>query len=129
LSQFQRVPLKALEGHPMVLFPRRVTPGLHDAITGLCRNQGVTLNVVHEVDSMVGSLTLVSAGLGVAFCTRGLQRLWHDVTFRPIRESAVIEQGICHRHDAQSPVLETFLRVVRHVVHRQTDRARVRSVS
>jgi DNA-binding transcriptional LysR family regulator len=115
LARQSRVPISALQNEPMILFPRRVTPGLHDFLTALCRNEGVSLNVVHEVDSLVGGLTLVSAGLGISFSTPGHQRLWPDVAFRPVRGKAVIEQGISYRRDAQSPVLDTFLRVVRQV--------------
>ena len=116
LSRSSRVALKSLEKEPMILFPRRVTPGVHDLLTGLCRNEGFSLNVVHEVDSIVGSLTLVSAGLGVAFCTTGFQRLWPDIAFRQLQTSAEIEQGVGYRRDDQSPVLETFLRIVRQLV-------------
>jgi len=119
LTRRPRVPLKAIENEPMILFPRRVTPGLHDLLTGLCRNAGFSLNVVHEVDSIVGGLTLVSAGLGIAFATSGFQRLWPGITFRPLETTAVIEQGISYRRDAQSPVLDTFLRVVRQLVRKE----------
>jgi len=129
LTRYDRVPLKALENEPMILFPRRVTPGLHDSLTALCRNEGVSLNVVHEVDSLAGGLTLASAGLGIAFTTRGQQRLWPDIAFRPVRGKAVIEQGVCYRRDAQSPVLETLLRVVRQVAQPKASRRKPVAVS
>jgi DNA-binding transcriptional LysR family regulator len=124
LTRYQRVPLLALQNQPMILFPRRVTPGLHDSITALCRNEGLSLNVVHEVDSLVGGHTLVSAGLGIAFSTKGYQRLWPDIVFRPIRGAAVIEMGVGYRRDAQSPVLDTFLRVLRQVTHPRSSRTK-----
>ena len=126
LLRHRSVPLAALQNQPMILFPRRVTPGLHDSITSLCRDAGFTLNVVHEVDSIVGSLTLVSAGLGIAFCTPSIQKLWPDVAIRPVREPAVVEQAVAYRRDAQSPVLETFLRVMR---QRGEQRARTSRLS
>jgi len=122
LLRHRRVSLAALHDQPMILFPRRVTPGLHDFITSLCRDAGFTLNVVHEVDSIVAGLTLVSAGLGIAFSTQSIQRLWPGIAFRPIREPALIEQAVAYRRDAQSPVLETFLRVMR----RRSPEGRVR---
>jgi DNA-binding transcriptional LysR family regulator len=114
LTRYQQVPLSALSDQRMILFPRRVTPGLHDMITGMCRDAGFTLNVVHEVDSIVGSLTLVSAELGVAFATPSVQRMWPDIVFRPIRPAAYVEQAVAYRRDIKSPVLDTFLAVVRH---------------
>lgn len=113
LARYKRVPLAAIAGEKMILFPRRVTPGLHDAITGMIRNEGFSLNVAHEVDSIVGGLTLVSANLGIAFCTPSFKRLWPDVVFRPIQGPAYIEQAVGYLRETQSPALETFLRVVR----------------
>lgn len=108
-----KIPISLLNNEPMILFPRRVTPGLHDSITVMCRNAGFTLNVVHEVDSIVGGLTLVSAGFGLAFTTPSLQRLWPDVVIRPIQGAADIKQAVAYRHDSVTPVLETFLKAVR----------------
>ena len=127
LTRYQRVPLSALENQPMILFPRRATPGLHDAITSMCRNEGLSLNVVHEVDSLVGGHTLVSAGLGIAFSTKGYQRLWPDIAFRQIKNPVMIEMGVSYRRDAQSPVLDTFLRVLRQST--QTRSKRTKSVA
>src|SRR6185295_15899526 len=112
LTRYKRVPLAAIADEKMILFPRRVTPGLHDAITGMFRNEGFVLNVVHEVDSLVGGLTLVNANLGIAFCTPSIKRLWPEIVFRPIQSPAYIEQAVGYLRDAQSPVLDTFLRVV-----------------
>jgi len=113
LTRLRRIPLTALDGERIILFPRRVTPGVHDTITSMCREAGFTLNVVHEVDSIVGGLTLVSADLGIAFATPSFHRLWPDVVFRPIETPARIEQAVAYSRDALSPVLETFLLAVR----------------
>jgi DNA-binding transcriptional LysR family regulator len=115
LARFRSVPLIALKNQNVIIFPRRVAPGLHDAITGMCRNAGVTLNAIHETDSVVASLTLVSAQLGVAFCTPSVRRLWPEVAFRPLQSSVYVEQAVAYRRDGQSPVLGTFLSVVRQV--------------
>ncbi len=119
LARLRRVPLPALADQRIILFPRRVTPGLHDTITGMCRDAGFTLNVVHEVDSLVGGLTLVSADLGVAFATPSSHRLWPDIAFRPIQTSASIEQAVAYNREAASPVLQTFLRAVRQSLRRK----------
>lgn len=116
LARYPRVPVKALANEPMIFFPRRITPGLHDAITSMCRNAGFGLNVVHEVDSIVGAMTLVSAGLGLAFCTPSFRKLWVDIAFRPLQTSVQLQQAVAYRRDDQSPVLQTFLRLVRQTV-------------
>jgi DNA-binding transcriptional LysR family regulator len=123
LARHRRVPLDAMKSVGVILFPRRVAPGLHDAITGMCRNAGVNLNAIHETDSVVASLTLVSADLGVAFCTPSVRSLWPEVVFRPLESSVQVEQAVAYRRDAQSPVLGTFLSVVRQVAKKTAARS------
>jgi DNA-binding transcriptional LysR family regulator len=124
-AHYKRVPPAALDGKPIILFPRRVAPGLHDAVVEVFRNAGVTLNALHETDNVVGSMILVSAELGVAFCTPSVRRLWPDLVFRPLQTSILVEQAVAYRRDAQSPVLKTFLRMVRQVARRATRKAAV----
>jgi DNA-binding transcriptional LysR family regulator len=116
LTRLRKIPLTALSGERIILFPRRATPGLHDTLTGMCRKAGFTLNVIHEVDSIVGGLTLVSADLGIAFATPSFQRLWPDIAFRPIHPTTLVEQAVAYRREGVSPVIETFLGAVRHSV-------------
>jgi hypothetical protein len=70
-------------------------------------------------------MILVSAELGVAFCTPSVRRLWPDLVFRPLQTSILVEQAVAYRRDAQSPVLKTFLRMVRQVARRATRKAAV----
>jgi DNA-binding transcriptional LysR family regulator len=116
LTRYRRVPLTAVADQRMIFFPRRITPGLHDTITSMCRTAGFSLNVVHEVDSIVGAMTLVSADLGIAFCTPSIRKYWPKLDFRPVQTSTRLEQGVAYRRDAESPALNTFLEVVRETV-------------
>lgn len=114
LARRTRIPLKALADQRFILFNRRGSPGLHDLITAMCRNAGFSLNVVHEVDNVIASLTLVTAGLGLAFCSSSMQKLWPEIIFRPLQEAVPpLEYGVAYRRGALSPVLDSFLRVVR----------------
>jgi DNA-binding transcriptional LysR family regulator len=120
LSRYRRLPLAALADQRFILFTRRVSPGLHDVITSACRTAGFSLNVAHEVDNVVASLTLVRADLGLAFCSPSMQRLWPEVDFRPIRAPApALDYAVAYARDAQSPVLDSFLGVVRQNAHKK----------
>jgi DNA-binding transcriptional LysR family regulator len=106
--------LNALADEQFVLFARRGSPGLFDLITAACRNAGFSLNVAHEVDNVIASLTLVTAGLGVAFCTPSMQKLWPDIVFRPLRDTTLsLEYAVAYARGTHSPVMDSFLRVVR----------------
>src|SRR6185295_13464632 len=120
LGHHQRVPLKELKGQHIVMFSRRVSPGLHDAITGMCRNAGFSLNAVHETDNVVASLTLVSAELGICFCTPSMRALWPNLVVRPVLDSVPVEQAVAYRQDAQNPVLRIFLEVLRQVTGKKS---------
>jgi hypothetical protein len=81
----------------------------------MCRNAGFSLNAVHETDNVVASLTLVSAELGVCFCTPTIRQLWPHLEVRPLLNSMPIEQAVAYRQDARNTALEVFLDVVRRV--------------
>jgi DNA-binding transcriptional LysR family regulator len=115
-ARYQKVAISELKGQRVIIFPRRVAPGLHDAIIGMCRNAGFNLNAVHETDNVFAALTLVGAELGIAFCTPSIRRLWPDILCRPLRNSVPVEQAVAYRRDVQSPVLRVFLQLVRQVV-------------
>jgi len=70
------------------------------------------------VDSIVGALTLVSAGLGVAFCTPGVRKLWPSISFRPLRHATRMEQGVAYTRDLESPVIRSFLEIVREMAEK-----------
>jgi DNA-binding transcriptional LysR family regulator len=119
LARATRIPVSSLVDERFILFPRRVTPGLHDLITSSCRSAGVTLKVVHEADSIEGALTLVSAELGIAFSSATMQKLWPAIVFRPLKDPTIqVEQAIVYRRDAQSPVLDTFLHTLRQFIRK-----------
>jgi DNA-binding transcriptional LysR family regulator len=123
LSRYERVPVKGLRDQAFIMFARRVNPGFHDVMTGICRKAGFSLNVIHEVDNLIGALTLVSADLGVSFCTTSMQKAWPDIAFRPVHASVQMRQAVAYRRDLHSPVLDEFLAIVRQVVRKNRSRS------
>jgi len=120
LTRFRRVPMKALAGQPFIFFPRRATPGLHDLVTGLCRTAGFNLNVVHEVESMVASMTLVRANLGIAFSMDHFESKSDSLVFRPLEDSrAVVTYGMVYKRNEKTPVLDSFMSAVREATERR----------
>jgi DNA-binding transcriptional LysR family regulator len=123
LEKQKRVALTSLAQQPFIMFARRSNPGLHDVITAACRNAGFSLNVVHEVDNSIAAMTLVSAGLGLAFCSPSWRKLWPDVAFRPFREAVpALEYAVAYRRGTQSPPLDSFLKVVRQIARQNSKR-------
>jgi DNA-binding transcriptional LysR family regulator len=119
IGRYKQVPLAALDGEELIIFFRRVAPGLHDTITEMFKENGVRLNAAHETDNVVASLTLASAGVGIAFCTPSVRSFWPNLVFRPLKTSVRVEQAVAYRRDSKSQVLHTFLKELRHVVRRK----------
>jgi DNA-binding transcriptional LysR family regulator len=73
------------------------------------------------VDSLPASLTLVGANLGVAFCVASMENNASNIVFRPLQDpQPQVQYGMVYKRDAESsPVLNSFLSVVRRVVRRR----------
>jgi DNA-binding transcriptional LysR family regulator len=116
LTRQKDVKLASLAQQPFIMFARRSNPGLHDVIATACHNAGFSLNVVHEVDNVLASMTLVTAGLGFAFCSPSWRKTWPEIEFRPFRDPVpALEYAVAYKRGAQSPPLESFLKIVRQV--------------
>ena len=69
----------------------------------------------HEVDNLIGALTLVIAGAGVSFCTTSMPERWKEIAFRPVRSAIQIRHAVAYRRDLNSPTVAAFLKLVRQV--------------
>ena len=67
LAKKARIPLAEVLAQPLVIFPRRILPSVHDAILGLYRANGVAPIVAQEAIQMQTIVNLVWGGLGVAW--------------------------------------------------------------
>jgi len=71
---------------PLVIFPRRILPSLHDAIFGLYHAAGRTPHVAQEAIQMQTIVNLVSAGLGLAWVPESVTQFQRSgVHYRPPR--------------------------------------------
>ena len=102
---------------PLVIFPRRLAPGLYDIITGCYGAAGVTPRIGQEAIQMQTIVSLVSAGMGVALVPQSLRNLRRTgVVYRPLAAGApVVETGLAWRTGDVDPVLAAFIEIVRRV--------------
>ena len=67
LARAKQLALEAVLAEPLVAFPRRILPSVHDAILALYREVGRVPEVAQEAIQMQTIVNLVSGGLGVAW--------------------------------------------------------------
>jgi DNA-binding transcriptional LysR family regulator len=113
---------------PLVIFPRRIAPSLHDAIFGLYHGSGAVPQVAQEANQMQTIVNLVSAGLGVAWVPHSVRQFQRPgVSYRDLRgvrlatpdPSAALAAGtrcetsLVWAPDNDNPVLARFVAFVR----------------
>ena len=115
LESGEPVWLKDVPPLPLIIFPRPIAPGLHDAILACFRAAGVTPEIGQEAIQMQTIVSLVSAGMGLALVPQSVSNLMRPgVEYRALRDTAPqVETGLAWRRDNPSPVLQGFLDLLR----------------
>jgi len=107
---------------PLVIFPRRIAPSLHDAIFSLYHGAGAVPQVAQKANQMQTIVNLVSAGLGVAWVPHSVRQFQRTgVSYRDLRvqrkaaraASIRCETRLVWVADNGNPVLARFVAFVR----------------
>ena len=108
------VRLRDLPPLPLVIFPRALAPGLHDAILGVFRAAGLTPVIGQEAIQMQTIVSLVSGGMGLALVPQSVSNLMRaGVEYRALADPTTLaETGLAWRRDSDSPVLRGFLDLI-----------------
>jgi DNA-binding transcriptional LysR family regulator len=73
LATARSLPLARVLAEPLVMFPRRILPSLHDAVFGVYHAAGREPQVAQEAIQMQTIVNLVSAGLGLAWVPQSVR--------------------------------------------------------
>ncbi|MDP1953789.1 MAG: LysR family transcriptional regulator [Polaromonas sp.] len=100
LAAQKQLTLAQVLGEPLVIFPRRILPSLHDAIFAMYHAAGLSPQIAQEAIQMQTIVNLVSAGLGVA---------WVPDSVRQFQRAGVTYRGVAGTRGQRVPVCETSL--------------------
>lgn len=100
LAGASRLALAQVLAEPLVIFPRRIVPSLHDAILGMYHAAGREPRIVQEAIQMQTIVNLVSAGLGLA---------WVPESVRQFQRGGVVYRQLGGKQAASVPHCETTL--------------------
>lgn len=111
----QAVDLRKLEPLPLIIFPRKIAPTLHDAIMACLHDAGHTPQVAQEAIQMQTIVGLVAAGMGIALVPQSVSNLKRPgvVYCKLDRAQPMVETGLAWRKDNAAPVLQAFLNMLR----------------
>lgn len=107
LASVARPSLLRILEEPVVFFPRRILPSVHDAVGAMYRRANRSLVVAQEAIQMQTIVNLVSGGVGVAWVPRSVMRFQREgVTYRQPHE---LRLGRLPAGKLAVPVCETSL--------------------
>jgi DNA-binding transcriptional LysR family regulator len=114
LAKKTRVSLAALAGEPFLLFSRELAPGLYDQLIAMCQRAGFSPRIVQEAQ-MHTVVSLVAAGIGVSLVPATLENLSRrGLVYKKLSGATPkLELAVAWRRDDRSPLLASFLNVVR----------------
>jgi LysR family transcriptional regulator, benzoate and cis,cis-muconate-responsive activator of ben and cat genes len=109
------VPLKLLEGEPMVAFSRLEAPAIYEQMRRMCDKAGFAPRIVQEAHPMSVVVGLVGAGAGVAIVPQSMESLaFQNVVYRPLRGTRELSEFfVAWRRGDDAATVENFLTVVR----------------
>jgi DNA-binding transcriptional LysR family regulator len=117
LAALEAVPIRTLAEHPLVVFPTVGRPNFIDRVLDLCKEQGFEPTVAQEVGDAVTGIALVARGFGITLIPESAATSLQvrGTTFRPLADApqAVVDLSCLYRASDQSPLLKSFLAVVR----------------
>jgi DNA-binding transcriptional LysR family regulator len=119
LATSRTLALNAVLDEPLVLFPRRIVPSLHDAIFGMYHASGREPRIAQQAIQMQTIVNLVSAGLGMAWVPESVQQFQRPgVVYRQVGGKAAQQVPGCETSlvwpaAARQPTLERFVEFAR----------------
>jgi DNA-binding transcriptional LysR family regulator len=119
LAKLEQVPVEELEHEGWVLFPRLLSPGLHDYLVGICRKAGFMPRVVQEARGGHTIVGLIGAGIGIGLVAESLKH-WGapEVVYRPLRATETrLPMSVAWRRDERARVVRSFVEIAKAQSH------------
>jgi DNA-binding transcriptional LysR family regulator len=120
LARDRSVPLHAIANETVILFPRAVGPGLHDAIVASCQQAGFSPKVGQEAPGLLSIVHMVAAGFGVAIAPQSFQQI-HAAGVAYLRiegDAPRAPISLAYRRDDHSAAGRNFVALMRR--HKRT---------
>jgi DNA-binding transcriptional LysR family regulator len=116
LCKQREITVRDMDGEPLILYPNSPLPGLAQQVASAFHREGARMNVAQSVEDVLTCVALVAGGFGLCIATESTASLQlPGVVYRPLncRFLKDIELACIHRRDDPSPILATFIDVVR----------------
>ena len=114
LAARDEVPLGALAGEPLILFPASPRPSWADTVITACREAGFEPRVAQEAMESATVVSFVAADVGLALVPQGLRVLVRPgVVCRPVSPAPITRLAVVRRAGRLPPTVDALLGIVR----------------
>jgi DNA-binding transcriptional LysR family regulator len=114
LASQKRVGLRSLETESFVMSARRISPVYFDMLVGVCRSNGFTPRILHEVRSVMTQVAYVGCNQGIALVPESMRKLASkSVVIRPLTEDVtVVTAAAAWNKDRHNPLVDALLAII-----------------
>ena len=114
LAKSETIALKAIGAEPFISVNASLEPALSEHLLRICKQNGFTPKVVHEVSGISEALALVGSSMGSALVTASYAAQGHRVVFRKCTDPELfVEIGLVHRTEHRPLAIEHLVRLLR----------------
>jgi DNA-binding transcriptional LysR family regulator len=124
------MPLAALAEETLILFPRTIGPGLHDAIIASCQQAGFSSKLGQEAPQISTMVHMVAAGFGVSIVPQSIAQIHLEgVAYMRIEgEAPRAPISLAYRRDDRCAIVRNFVDSARRhsrTVHQSAELSKV----
>ena len=113
------MPLSALAQETLILFPRRIGPGLHDSIIASCQRAGFSPALGQDAPQISSIVHLVAAGFGVSIVPQSIEQIHAEgvAYLRIDGDEPRAPIGLAYRKEEHSMAVRNFVALARRSAH------------
>jgi DNA-binding transcriptional LysR family regulator len=113
------MPLSALAQETLILFPRRIGPGLHDSIIASCQRAGFSPALGQDAPQISSIVHLVAAGFGVSIVPQSIEQIHAEgvAYLRIDGDEPRAPIGLAYRKEEHSMAVRNFVALARRIAH------------
>jgi DNA-binding transcriptional LysR family regulator len=118
LARAAAVPVKKLQGRPLISLPGPAEDPANSVVASLLRRHQISMPVANRVETAHSALSLVLAGEGMAILPACAQLgCPTGVVFRPFLDADdAMDVAVCWRRDSLNPLVRNFLKCAEKVI-------------
>src|SRR5690606_4064009 len=115
LSKKTSLNLRMITNEPLILYPLRPRPNYADQITALFYREGLTPQVIQEVQELQTTLGLVASGVGLTIVPKSVQKMRSgDVNYIPLKNDLATSPVVMvYRKNEESQEVQNFIKRIR----------------